>query len=104
MNQHPGLERLDRQALQCLRFGGEVVADGDSPPEDPPPVVGGVTSGDQLVELCDRVDSWDRDEMTAAEPADLALHATFLVRALDPRDAKEAVEPVVGPQSDEPLS
>jgi hypothetical protein len=41
--------------------------------------------------------------VAAAEPADLAFHAAFLVRSLLAGEAEERVEPVMGAQRDEPL-
>ena len=45
----------------------------------------------------------DRDQVVAAEPADLALDAALLVGALDAGLAVERVEPVVRPERDPPV-
>jgi hypothetical protein len=55
------------------------------------------------VERVERGELGDRDQVTAAEPADLALHAALLVRAGDAGRAEERVEPVMRPQRDEPF-
>ena len=75
----------------------------DPPVRDAPSVVAFHRRRQQLVELGHRRDVRDRDEMAAAEPADLALHAALLVAALDAGLTEEAVEAVVRPQRDEPF-
>src|SRR4051794_35082388 len=76
--------------------GNEVVADTAGAVGDPAGVVGVVERRQPGVELCDRGDLRDGDEMGAAEPAALALHPALLVGALDARAAVERVEAVVG--------
>ena len=48
---------------------------------------------DQLVQRGQRRDRGDRDQVAAAEPADLAFHTAFLVRAVLARDAEEQSYP-----------
>ena len=102
--QQPGrVERLGRQRPQRRQLGGERGADRDRPAGDHPGLVKQVTGRDQRVQLGQRRDVRDRDEVTAPEPADLALDAALLVRAFDARSAEERVEAVVAAQRDEPL-
>ena len=67
--------------ISVARLDGERGADRDRPAGDHPVVVEQVAGGDQLVQLRQRGDLRDRDEVAAAEPADLALDAALLVRA-----------------------
>ena len=80
-----------------------MLADRDVAVRDVAAVVAFHRRGQQLVELGDRFDVRDGDEMTTPEPADLGLHATLLVAPFDARLAEEAVEPVVRSQRDEPF-
>ena len=59
---------------------------------DPAVVVGGVDALDHLVQLRQGGDLRDRDQVVAAEPADLALHAALLMSAVDAGHAVERVE------------
>ena len=52
-----------------------------------------VAGGDQLVELGHRGDLSGRDEVAAAEPADLTLDAALLVGALDAGRQKNVSNP-----------
>ena len=81
--QQPGLERLVRQRDQQGRLGGEVLADGADPRPDPAGVLGLPGRGDPRVQLRQGVHFRDRDQVVAAEVADLALDAAFLVRSVD---------------------
>ena len=100
---HRHVEHLGRQAPECVDLESEVLADGDPPVVDVPPVIACSAGLEEQVELNHRRHPWDRDQMTAAEPADLALHTALLVAALDARLADEAVEAVVGPHRHEPV-
>jgi hypothetical protein len=100
--QQRGVERLDREALQRVGFQLEVVADRQCPTGDPAGIVGGVAASDELVQLGDRVDVRDRDQVAAAEPADLTLDAALLMGAFETGLTEERVEPVMRSQSDEP--
>ena len=66
-------------------------------------VIDGIARCEQRVQLGERPDSGDGHQVTAAEPADLALDPALLMAALDPGQAIEAVEAVVGAQPDEPF-
>ena len=68
-----------------------------------PSVVGMIGVGQALVQLGHRATTRDGDQVTAAEPADLALHPALLMRAAHAGLAEERVEPVVAAQRDEPL-
>lgn len=81
--------------MRCL--GGERRLDGDRPPGDYPPVVDQITGSDQLVQRRQGVDFWDRDEVTSAEAADLALDAAVLVHALDAGAAENESNPYWAP-------
>ena len=89
--------------LQRQRFGGEVLTDAQHPAGDVAPIVGDVAGGDELVELGETADVRHGDEMAAAEPADLAFHAAFLMGAGDAGPAEERVEPVMRAQRHEPF-
>jgi hypothetical protein len=69
----------------------------------PPIVVGMIGLGQMLIQLAHRRHDRDRDQVTTAEPADLALHSTLLMRATLAGLAEERVEPIVAAQRDEPL-
>ncbi len=96
-----GIERLDGQRHHRVGLEREMVADGDRPPGNAPAVIDEVTASDEVVELGHRGHAGHRDEVAAAEPADLALDAALLVRAFDAGPAEERVEPVVRAQHDE---
>ncbi|MEU9035357.1 hypothetical protein AB0D45_10725 [Streptomyces sp. NPDC048352] len=67
------LERLLRQGHQQRLLGSEVLADGARTGADAAGVVLVVPPVDHRVELGERVDFGDGDQVVAAEPADLAL-------------------------------
>jgi hypothetical protein len=98
-----GLERLGRQRRQQGRLDGEHLPDGARPGPDAPGVVGDVPGIDQGVELGQRVDLGDRDEVIAAEPADLTFDAAFLVGALQSGLAVEGLDRLVRPECDPAL-
>lgn len=89
------LERLLRQRRQQRLLGREVLADGSGPGPDSAGVVLLVPPVDHRVELGERVDFRDRDEVVAAEPADLALDSALLVGAADAGLAVERFQAVV---------
>ncbi len=97
-----GVEGLDRQRTQPGQLPHSGGPDGLGAPGDPPGVVGGIGGGHDRVELGQGGDRRQRDEVTAAEPADLALDPALLMGALNPGLAEEAVEAVVRTQRDEP--
>ena len=99
----PGRERLAGQRPQRRPLQLPVVADGLDPVGDPAVLVLGVGGGQQLVELCDRVDFGHRDAVGAAEPAALTLHPALLMRAVDAGLAVEGVETVVGTERHPPV-
>jgi hypothetical protein len=70
-------------------FSSECRGDGDRSAGDHPGVVEQVAGGDQLVQLGQRHDPGDGDKVAAAEPADLALDAALLMRAILAGDAEE---------------
>ncbi|WP_248580894.1 hypothetical protein [Nocardioides sp. InS609-2] len=84
-------------------LGGERGTDCARAAGDDPVVISDIAGCDQSGEFDQRRDLRWRDQMAAAEPADLAFHTTLLVCALFAGNAEERVEPVVGPQRDEPL-
>jgi hypothetical protein len=92
--QPAGRERLSRQRPQQRLLDRKRLADGVGARPDPPGIVVGVPPVDHRVELGQRGDLWDRDEMVAAKPADLALHPAFLVGALLARLAVERLQTV----------
>jgi hypothetical protein len=53
-------------------LGGEVSPDGRAAVADMPIVVGMIGLGQMLIQLGYRLNDWDRDQVAAAEPADLA--------------------------------
>ena len=98
MEQSRAVELLNRQPHQRGHLQGERGTDGDRAASDHPIVVEQVGGGDQIIQLCQRGDRGDRDEMAPSEAADLALHAALLMRPVDARAAKERVKPVVAAQ------
>jgi hypothetical protein len=102
--QHPGrIKRLGRQRQQVGLLGSEVLTHSVGAVADAAGVIGGVGGRKVLVELADRADHRDGDQVPAAKPATLSLDPALLVGALDAWLAKERVEPVVAAQRDEPL-
>ncbi|MEV5204630.1 hypothetical protein [Streptomyces sp. NPDC053720] len=77
------LERLLRQGRQQWLLSREVLADGGGTGPDAAGVVLLAPPVDHGVELGKRVDFGDRDQVVAAEPADLALDSALLVGAAD---------------------
>ena len=77
-----------------------MLGDAHLAPEQVAAVVEVVGQRHQPVQLGEARDIRHRDEVAAAEPADLALDAALLVRALDAGDAEEAVEAVVRAERD----
>ena len=76
------VERLDRQRLQASTLRRRSAHRRvNARPAIMAPIVGDVAGGDELVELGERADVRDGDEMAATEPADLALHAALLMGA-----------------------
>ncbi|MCT2544071.1 hypothetical protein N0O83_14690 [Streptomyces atratus] len=90
--QPAGLERLLRQRHQQRLFEREVLGDGPGPGANPAGVVLPVPLLDHLVQLGERGDLGDRDEVVAAEVADLPLDAALLVGAFDAWAAVEALD------------
>src|SRR4030095_14409934 len=104
--------RWGRSAAKCsptvlvgwaVRAGGGALAAGAGARADAAGVIGHVGGLQVLVELTDRDDHGDGDQVPAAEAAALTLHPTLLVGALQAGLAEERVEPVVAAQGDEPL-
>ena len=62
-------------------LGGEVRPHGRAAVADMPIVVGMISMGQMLIQLGHRRHDRDRDQVTTAEPADLTLHPTLLMRA-----------------------
>jgi hypothetical protein len=85
------LELPGRQRSQQGRLERVVLSDAHRAVADPTGVIDEVVADEQLVELGHRLDLRDRDEVVAAEPATLALHAALLVRALDAGVAVESL-------------
>jgi hypothetical protein len=92
-----------RQRCEQRRLHGEGFPDRLHTPTDVTVVVFRHRRGDERVEVIEGGQGGDRDEVAAAEPADLTLHPTLLMGAVDPWQAEERVEQVMGPQGDEPL-
>jgi hypothetical protein len=65
------------------------------PTGDHPGVVEQITGRDVPVQLGQRGHGRNRDQVPAAEPADLTLHAAFLMRAVLAGAAEERVKAVV---------
>src|SRR5690606_33444532 len=91
----PGLEQLARKRLEQRLLGGEQLSDRARPSPDPALLIDAIPSIDHRLELIDRLDLGNRDEVVTAKPADLPLHAALLMRPTDPRLAVERVEVVV---------
>jgi hypothetical protein len=87
------LEAFLGQDAQCGQLVGELLADGGVVAEDVPGIVAFICECDELVQLCQGANGWQRDEMTPAETPDLAFDATLLVRSLLPGDAEEESNP-----------
>ena len=76
--QQPGrIERLVGQRQQLRPLRREVLADGAGAMADAAGVIGGVGGLQVLVELTDRGDHGDGDQVPAAEAAALTLHPPF---------------------------
>jgi hypothetical protein len=99
-----GRVRARRFSMQPRgQFSGEGHGDSRGSSGDHAGVVEQIAGGDQRVQLGQRGDGRDRDEVPAAEAADLALDPAFLVRSVLAGAAEERVEAVVAAQRDEPL-
>ncbi len=96
--QQPGLEGLSRQRPQQGSLEREVLPDTHRAVADPAGIVSEVVADQQLVELGHGVDLRDRDQVVAAEPAALTLHAALLMRPLDTGVAVERLEAMMGPE------
>ena len=92
----PRLKRLGRQRPQQAGFEREVLPDVAGAVADPAGVVSKVVAGQQAVELGQRVDFGDRDQVVAPEPAALTLHAALLMRPLDTGMAVKRLEAMMG--------
>ncbi|MDH6222860.1 hypothetical protein M2283_010212 [Streptomyces pseudovenezuelae] len=97
------LERLDGQRLQPGPLDGEVLTDRLRTRPDAPTLVLQVPPLDHLVQLGEGGDLGDRDEVVAAEVADLALDSALLMGAFDVRAAVEALDAPVRTKGDPPL-
>jgi hypothetical protein len=76
--EQPGrVERLGGQRQHRGLLGSERRGDHDRPAGDHPAVIDDVTRGDQLVQRRQRRDTRNRNQVAAAEPADLALDTAF---------------------------
>ena len=92
LNQRPVSEPLLGQRLEQWRLDREGQPDRVRAGSDRTGVVVDVPLFDHGVELVDRVDLGDRDEVVAAKPADFSFDAALLVRALDARLTVEFVQ------------
>ncbi len=101
--QPPGLERLIRQRPQQQLFEREVLRDRLGPGPDAAGIVLPVPLLDHLIQLGERGDLGDRNEVVAAEVADLSLDPAFLMGALDARPAVEAFDTEVRLEGDPPI-
>ena len=87
--EHPGaVERLVRQRCEQRRLHGEGFPDRLHTPTDVTVVVFRHRRGDERVEVIEGGQGGDRDKVAAAEPADLTLHPTLLMGAVDPWQQK----------------
>ncbi|STD12644.1 Uncharacterised protein [Dermatophilus congolensis] len=91
-----GVEVVGRQRCQVGQFGVVVLPDRVDVSGDAAGVVVDFPGADLVVEFVQGGDFGHGGEVVAAEPADLALDATFLVGAVDAWLAVERVEAVVG--------
>jgi hypothetical protein len=103
LQQPRSVERLAGQPDQPFLLSRERQPDRRRAPGDDPVVIDAVTRDDEGVELSQRRHSRDRDQVPAAEPADLTLDATLLMRPDQPGAAEERVETVMAAQRSEPL-
>src|SRR3954454_6140148 len=78
------LQRLVGQRAQQRPFTPQRFADRVGVPGDPSREIVLAASAQPSVELSQRRDGGDRDEMAATEATDLALDAALLMRALKP--------------------
>ncbi|WP_143076760.1 hypothetical protein [Streptomyces sp. MUSC 14] len=86
------LELLQRQRRQLVRLGVEIEADGGEPAREDPFVLARVDLGDLRVQLFQRGDLGNRDQVGATKAAALVLDPALLVGAVLARNAVEGVE------------
>ena len=89
------IETLERQRRKMFPLDTEVLTYCADPVGDPSALVGFIPNSDAIVQLRQRRHHRHRRQTVAAEPSNLALDPTLLMRALDSRLAIERVEPVV---------
>jgi hypothetical protein len=98
------VEALGRQRAQPAAFELQRLSDRDRPPTDRAREVLPASLSEALVELGQRVDLGDRNQVAPAETSDpVALDAALLVRAALPAQAKARREHVVRAQRDEAI-
>jgi hypothetical protein len=68
------------QRPQHRPLNAELLSDGDRPSRDPPAQIALACIDEQPVELPERPDARDRDQVVASQPADLTLHAALHIR------------------------
>src|SRR5690242_3761527 len=85
-----------------LTLDGQGLADAEVSPGDPAREVLLTVVDQQVVQLCKGVSLRDRDQMIAAEVADLAFYSTFLVAT--GRVAERGIKLPVGAKQHESLS
>jgi len=90
-----------RQLPQQARLDPERLPDRLGAAADPPLEVGEAAILEQVVELLERGDLGDRDEVRAAEAADFAFHAALLVGARAAGASERRLVQVVRTQTDE---
>jgi hypothetical protein len=88
-----GVEPLEGQRPEPRGLEFERLTNAQRPPFDVTQVVTCHPLHDQFVDLGQTRDVGDRDQMPAAEPADLALHPALLMGAFDAGLAEERIEP-----------
>ena len=95
------LEALARQRAQQPPLAVERLPDRPRPAADRALEIGPAPLLHALVELGQRVDLRDRNQVATAEAPDLAFDAALLMRAALPRLAEARLEHVVRPERDE---
>jgi hypothetical protein len=98
-----GLRSLLGQRPQQRPFSGERFADRPATTGDLPSEIPLAAAQQPRVQLGEAAHRRDRDEVPAAEPADLALDPTLLMRATKADQGELRLRQVVRPQPDEPV-
>ena len=97
------LEGIVGQRGQQRKFNCELLADALSVPKDMTSIVLGISQGDETIQLGQGVHLRQGNQMTPAEPSDLAFDATFLMSTLLSGDAEERIEAVMAAHGHESL-